>query len=215
MRWMAAVLVIGGVLTLLLLYAGSRRRGEDGEFQLSHTPLPSSAPTFETAAREGSPVAGVTTPPESALIKNVHGESIPELYHDITAQSGIQFTYRNAVEQSDDYAILDSLGGGVAVLDYDGDGLMDLFITGGGRYASRAPKQLVGRGNRLFKNLGNWKFRDVTREVGLDDSSFYTHGCAVADFNRDGWPDLLVTGWGRRLLSWPAHGARTCRGGSE
>src|SRR5262249_28353069 len=114
--------------------------------------------------------------------------------------SGIQFTYRNAVEQSDDYAILDSLGGGVAVLDYDGDGLMDLFITGGGRYASRAPKQLVGRGNRLFKNLGNWKFRDVTREAGLDDSSFYTHGCAVADFNRDGWPDLLITGWGRVAL---------------
>src|SRR5262249_13586736 len=151
---------------LLLLYAGSRRRGGDGEFQLSHpTSSPSSLPSLKTAAPEGLPVAGMTTPPESALVKNIHGESIPELYHDVTAQSGIQFTFRNAVEQSDDYAILDSLGGGVAVLDYDGDGLMDLFITGGGRYASRAPKQLVGRGNRLFKNLGNWKFRDVTREV--------------------------------------------------
>jgi hypothetical protein len=197
MRWIAAVLAVGGVVTLLLLYAGSGRRAKDPESRLARsTSSSSSVPTLET----GMPVTGVTAPPESALIKTVHGENIPELYRDITAQSGIQFTYRNAVEQPDDYAILDTLGGGVAVLDYDGDGLMDLFITGGGKYASRVPKHIVGRGNRLFKNLGNWKFRDVTREAGLEEPSFYSHGCAVADFNRDGWPDLLVTGWGRVVL---------------
>src|SRR5262249_46848107 len=61
-------------------------------------------------------------------------------------------------------------------------------------------KQIKGYPSRLFKNLGNWKFRDVTTEVGLDGPLFYTHGCAVADYNCDGWPDLLVTGWGRIVL---------------
>ena len=57
----------------------------------------------------------------------------------------------------------------------------------------------------LFKNLGKGKFRDVTAEVGLDKLAggkpwFYAHAAAVADHDRDGWPDLLVTGWGRVAL---------------
>jgi hypothetical protein len=134
------------------------------------------------------------------LVRNTRGEILPELYRDITAGSGIQFTYLNGVERPDDYFILDMVGGGVAVFDYDGDGLPDIFVTGGGRFADSQRKQITGRGNRLFKNLGNWKFRDVSRETGLDQPLFYTHGCAVADFNRDGWPDLLLTGWGRVAL---------------
>ncbi|HEV3022662.1 MAG TPA: CRTAC1 family protein, partial [Pirellulales bacterium] len=98
------------------------------------------------------------------------------------------------------FAILESLGGGVAVIDYDGDGLLDIFLTGGGYYDGPDSQEIKGHPNRLYKNLGNGKFRDVTREVGLDQPVFYSHGAAVADYNRDGWPDLLVTGWGRMAL---------------
>jgi enediyne biosynthesis protein E4 len=75
--------------------------------------------------------------------------------------------------------------------------LLDLFLTGGGSFHGETVR---GRPNRLYKNLGGWKFQDVTAAAGLDAPLFYSHGCAVADYDRDGWPDLLVTGYGRVAL---------------
>jgi enediyne biosynthesis protein E4 len=121
------------------------------------------------------------------------------LFRDLTAESGVAFAYRNG-EEADRYTILESLGGGLALLDYDGDGLLDLFVPGGGYFDGPDHRVMKGYPSRLYKNLGGWKFKDVTKEVGLDQPVFYTHGCAVADYDRDGWPDLLVTGWGRTAL---------------
>jgi hypothetical protein len=97
-------------------------------------------------------------------------------------------------------AILESLGGGAGLIDFDGDGLYDVFLPGGGTYTGANTRTIVGNPCKLYKNLGGFKFKDVTKEVGLDKIDFYTHGVAVADYNRDGWPDLLVTGWGRLAL---------------
>ena len=118
---------------------------------------------------------------------------------DVTANSGIDFTYRNG-QEADQYAILESVGGGVALLDYDGDGLLDVFITGGGYFGGPKRNEVKGYPCKLYRNLGGLKFQDVTREAGLGEALFYSHGAAVADYNRDGWPDLLVTGYGRLAL---------------
>jgi hypothetical protein len=144
-------------------------------------------------ARPGPQPAG---PPDG-------GPAEAPLYRDVTAGSGIDFTYRNG-EEAGHYAILESLGGGVALIDYDGDGLLDIFLTGGGHFGGPDRTEIKGHPCRLYKNLGNWKFRDVTAEVGLDtvggEPWFYTHGAAVGDYDNDGWPDLLVTGYGRVAL---------------
>jgi hypothetical protein len=116
------------------------------------------------------------------------------LFHDVTAESGVNYTYRNG-EEDDHYAILESLGAGLAVLDIDGDGLLDLFVPGGGHYDGPKRQDIKGNPCKLYRNLGKFRFEDVTAKMGLDKIAFYTHGAAVVDYDRDGWPDLLVTGW--------------------
>jgi hypothetical protein len=165
----------------------------------SKTSVSASPGTVAVAPEEGGLpefLASLPSETKKVLIRDARQVALTDLYRDITQQAGIDWTYHNG-QEAGNYAILESLGGGVGLIDYDGDGLLDIFLTGGGYYEG---EQIKGHGNRLYKNLGNGKYRDVTKEVGLDQPLFYTHGCAVGDYNRDGWPDLLVTGWGRVVL---------------
>jgi hypothetical protein len=147
----------------------------------------------------------------------------PALFADVTGSSGVKFSYRNG-EEAGHYAILETLGGGVALIDYDGDGLLDLFVTGGGYFdrtdaeykanPSRRP-HMLGLPCKLYKNLGGLKFEDVTARVFPQQPGFYTHGVAVTDYDHDGRPDLLVTGYGgvalyRNVPLDPGDPARGC-----
>jgi hypothetical protein len=144
------------------------------------------------------PSAPPTVPDEKPRSEEKLGG--PPLFEDRTSASGLDFTYRNG-EEANQFTMLETVGGGVALFDYDGDGLLDIFVPGGGCFTGKDRKMIKGHPRKLYKNLGGFKFKDVTREVGLADFPwFYTHGCAVADYDRDGWPDLLVTGWGRVAL---------------
>src|SRR5437868_2868851 len=72
----------------------------------------------------------------------------PDWFEDITATSGVNFSYHNG-EEAGHLAILESLGGGVGLIDYDGDGLLDLFLPGGGAYAGKDNKEIIGRPCKL------------------------------------------------------------------
>ncbi len=122
--------------------------------------------------------------------------SAPDWFRDVTAESGIDFTYKNG-EEANHFAIIESLGGGVALFDYDNDGLLDIFFPGGGFYEGKIVR---GHPCRLYKNLGGMKFKDVTAEVGLTGNWQYSHGAAAFDYDNDGYLDLLVTGYNRLIL---------------
>ncbi len=166
-------------------------------------PLAAGGLLLALGCRQGpTPPAG---PPNAAADAVPPG---PDVFRDVTADTGIAFTYHNG-EEAQHYAILESLGGGVGLIDFDGDGLLDVFLPGGGRFDitheeyQKDPKRLpriLGLPCKLYRNLGNFQFKDVTNEVGLDKIDFYTHGVAAADYDRDGWTDLLVTGWGKLAL---------------
>jgi len=151
---------------------------------------------------KSTPAAGTAAPSVAPATE----PSGPDLFEDVTRTSQIDFAYRNGEEvQPPHLAILESLGGGVGLIDFDGDGLLDIYLPGGGYFDGPKKQEIHGHPGRLYRNLGGFKFSDVTEQVGLNTLAdgkpwFYNHGVEVADYDRDGWPDLLVTGWGRVAL---------------
>src|SRR5437016_3775015 len=76
----------------------------------------------------------------------------PPFYKDMTAATGIDFSFRNG-QEAGHYAILESLGGGVGLIDYDGDGLLDIFLPAGGYYDGLDKKTIRGHPCKLYKNM--------------------------------------------------------------
>ena len=123
----------------------------------------------------------------------------------MAASAGIDFRYEHH-PQADYRTILESLGGGVAMLDYDADGDLDLGFPGGGIYGDRK----IDRGVplALFRNQGSWKFESVAPAAYADTPRHFSHGAAAADYDGDGFADLLITGYGGLQL-WQNQGDGT------
>ena len=138
---------------------------------------------------------GPSAPAPASAYEEYNG---PPLFEDVTSTSGVKLTYRNG-EEANNFAILESLGGGVALIDYDGDGLLDLFVPGGGYYDG---KKVTGPPPaNCTATSATSSSRTCTPKVGLDKVVVPVQPrAAAADYDRDGWPDLLVTGWDRLVL---------------
>jgi hypothetical protein len=117
-------------------------------------------------------------------------------FEDRQAASNIDFVLDNAT--TPDKPIIDSMLGGLAVFDFDNDGLLDLYFTNGASIPS-LEKDAPQFWNRLYRNQGDGRFKDVTEKAGVRGEG-YSMGVATGDFDNDGWTDLYVTGVNRNIL---------------
>ena len=111
-------------------------------------------------------------------------------FEDVARKAGIDFTLRNRA--AGHFYQPEIMLGGVAVIDYNNDGCPDIFVTSGGSLPGGTKNGPEYR-NRLFRNNCNMTFTDVTDKAGVGGSG-YSMGVGAADFDNDGFPDLLVTG---------------------
>jgi len=125
------------------------------------------------------------------------GPPAAPIFEEIPASvSGIRWVHENAI--SADRYLPETMGPGVAFLDYDNDGWLDIFMVNSGAadfYQPAAPLK-----NALYKNNRDGTFTDVTDAAGVAGGLQFGMGCAVADYDNDGFQDILVTAYGRCTL---------------
>ena len=127
----------------------------------------------------------------------------PGKFTDTAVQAGLKF--QGVAQHTPTKYLLETMGSGVAVFDYDNDGLLDIFLVNGATVPDPAPKGFVpvktgpAEWNRLYHQRKDGTFEDVTVKAGLQGIG-YGMGVAVGDYDNDGYEDLYVTGYGGNHL---------------
>lgn len=108
-------------------------------------------------------------------------------------ETGLDHTFRDG-QEAEVFSIVESLGGGVSIIDFDRDGRPDVLCPGGGTFVPRT--HVLGYSGALFRGFEGIAFRNVSEPAGVDFRAFYNHAAIVGDFDNDGWDDVVVTGYG-------------------
>jgi hypothetical protein len=118
----------------------------------------------------------------------------PVRFINVAREAGIAFQHENGA--SKEKLMPETFGSGVAWIDYDNDGLPDLFFANGADLAHGKPSP----GNVLYRNLGQGKFEEATRKAGVAGNGMFATGVTVGDYDNDGFLDLFITGYNSRQL---------------
>jgi hypothetical protein len=156
----------------------------------AQTPPPAPVPAPRQAAQPRRPAPSKLSP----------NKAVPALasiqFENTIEQSKLKFKLRNSV--SPQRYTFETMTGGVALFDYNNDGLLDIFFTNGAAIPS-LEKSDPSYANHLFRNNGDGTFTDVTEKAGLQGIG-YSMGVAAGDYDNDGFVDLYVTGVNRNQL---------------
>ena len=165
---------------------------------LARAQQPASTPPQPRTGRSyssGAPDAKLPPPPPQA--------PAPVTFTDITAQTGI--TFKHAAAPTSRKYLPETMGGGVALFDYDNDGRLDIYFTNGAALSdpmtahAQPDKRDPRFSNRLYHQKADGTFADVTEHAGLRGDG-YCFGVAAGDFDNDGFVDLYVTAYGGNTL---------------
>jgi hypothetical protein len=155
----------------------------------------------QAAAHGGSSTAGVYPPvTDEHHLPITEGGTVktgPIVFQNIAEKAGLT-RWHHVMGMPDKKYILESIGSGVALLDYDNDGWMDIYLVNGSTKAAIDGKATPPHA-ALFHNNHDGTFTDVTAKAGVANGR-WGFGVAVADYDNDGWPDIYVTNFGKNRL---------------
>jgi hypothetical protein len=117
----------------------------------------------------------------------------PVVFEDVTDKTALANFRHRSGDAAKDF-IFETTSGGAAIFDYDGDGRPDIYLVNGSTNAALRGKEKAPRA-ALYRNLGNWKFEDVTDKAGVANER-WGFSVAVGDYNNDGRPDMFVGNFG-------------------
>ena len=120
----------------------------------------------------------------------------PVRYVDVASSAGISFQHDNAA--SPEKYLIETMGSGCGWIDYDQNGLLDLYLVNGASTRLYTPKHALR--SALYRNNGDGTFTDVTLKAGVAAEDLFGMGVAVGDYDNDGFPDLLILGYERCIL---------------
>lgn len=147
-------------------------------------------------------------PTKSNAVRSSGTVADSDWFVEVSESCGLKAAYSDGSEAGA-FQLIESVGGGIAVLDYDRDGDLDVFVSGGGQIDTVGELSIVGRPCFLFRNRGDGSFDDVSESAGLADVAwFYSHGVTVGDANNDGFDDLFCAGYNGACLLLNVDGSR-------
>jgi hypothetical protein len=158
----------------------------------AQTPPKKAEPPQQMGVSTGTPVnyssrrtVGITDP------------KAPVIFEDVTDKTAMTNFKHHSGSPQKNY-IFETPSGGAAILDYDGDGLPDIYLLNGSTIAAMEGKEKPPHA-ALYHNLGNWKFEDVTDKAGVANER-WGFGVAVGDYDNDGRADIYVSNFGMSRL---------------
>ena len=150
-----------------------------------------------TGVSTGAPHAPVKDALSRPITAGGFVDGAPVVFVDIAKQAGLdRFRHRSGGPQK--ATILETPGSGVALLDYDNDGWLDIYLLNGSTFPALKGKEPAPRA-MLFRNNHDGTFTDVTDKAGVANER-WGFGVAVADYDNDGWPDIYVANYGKNRL---------------
>ena len=164
---------------------------------LTQAPLILVAQTPPKKPEPQQPMGGVSTgTPLNYTVKRTVGITDPKapvIFEDVTDKTALA-NFRHRAGTPEKNYIFEVPSGGVAIFDYDGDGLPDIYLLNGSTIPALQGKEKPPRA-ALYRNLGNWKFEDVTDKAGVANER-WGMGVAIGDYDNDGRPDIYVSNFG-------------------
>jgi hypothetical protein len=199
-RASASLLLLSSLLLLASsapIPAHARRRQTTPATKPAAAPTPAPTQTPTHTGRSYGDAPAKRPPPPSPQSPS------PVTFADVTAQSGVNF--KHAASPTAQKYLLETMGGGVALLDYDNDGRLDIYFTNGAQINDPMPKTAMPDKrdarfwNRLYRQKADGTFEDTTERARVAGAG-YSMGAAAADYDGDGYTDIYVAAYGASIL---------------